>query len=130
MSEGNEAKVGDLLGIAPVGRAVERVTESVFSGAEALLGRVCLPAAEEFGLLLRDKVGKWRRENALATVAKAKDMLEVAPSEKRHAPPRLVMGNLNRASWTDNEEVQKMWAGLYARAFPKILRSHSPLNRA
>jgi hypothetical protein len=87
-------------------------------------------AAEEFGLLLRDKVGKWRRENALATVAKAKDMLEVAPSEKRHAPPRLVMENLNRASWTDNEEVQKMWAGLYARAFPKIPRSHSPLNRA
>jgi hypothetical protein len=35
--QGNESTVGDLLGIAPVVRAVERVTESVVSGAEALL---------------------------------------------------------------------------------------------
>jgi hypothetical protein len=64
MSDG-ESKFGDLLGIAPVSRAVERVTDSVMSGAEAILGRVCLPAAEELGLLFRDKVSAWRQRNLL-----------------------------------------------------------------
>jgi len=36
--------------------AINTVTTSVVGGAEAFLGRICLPAAEEFGLLLRDRV--------------------------------------------------------------------------
>ena len=39
-------------------------------------------------------------------------MLDVAASEGRHAPPRLIMESLNHASWADSEEVQQMWAGL------------------
>jgi hypothetical protein len=106
--------IGDLLGIAPVARAVERVTDSVVGGAEALLGRVCLPAAEEFGLLLRDKVSGWQQQNLLSTVAKAQPLLEVAASQNRHAPPRLIMETLNHASWAESGEVQEMWAGLFA----------------
>ena len=105
----------DLLGIAPVGRAVERVTDSIVSGAEALLARVCLPAAEEFGQLLRDKVSGWRQRNVLATVQKAEPMFEAAVTEHRHAAsPRLIMESLNHASWTESDEVQQMWAGLLA----------------
>ena len=114
MSEESKTKIGDLLGVAPVGRAVERVTDSVLGGAEALLARVCLPAAEELGLLLRDKVGEWRKQNAVATVQKAQAMLEQAAAEDRHGPPRLIMESLTHASWSDNEEVQEMWAGLIA----------------
>jgi hypothetical protein len=83
-------------------------------GAEAVLARVCLPAAEEFGLLLRDKVGEWRRRNAVAAVQKAQRLLEEAAAENRHAPPRLIVESLSRASWTESEEVQQMWAGLLA----------------
>ncbi|MEK6709022.1 MAG: hypothetical protein AABZ64_00430 [Nitrospinota bacterium] len=104
----------DLLGIEPLGRAVERATDSVLSGAEAVLGRICLPAAEEVGLLLRDKVSAWRQKNMLSTIAKAQPLLQAAASEKRHAPPRLIMESLNHASWSDSEEVQQMWAGLLA----------------
>ena len=111
MSDG-ESKFGDLLGIAPVSRAVERVTDSVMSGAEAILGRVCLPAAEELGLLFRDKVSAWRQRNAIATIEKARNRLETAAADNRHAHPRLLMESVNHASWTDNEEVQNMWAGL------------------
>jgi hypothetical protein len=114
MESGKSTGAHDLLGIAPVGRAVERVTDSVVGGAEALLARVCLPAAEEFGLLLRDKVGAWRQRNALATVQKAQRQLEWAASEDRQAPPRLILESLSHASWTDSEEVQEMWAGLLA----------------
>jgi hypothetical protein len=104
----------DLFGIAPVARAVERVTDSAVGAAEAVLARVCLPAAEEFGLLLRDKVSEWRRRNAVATVQKPQRRLEEAASEDRHAPPRLILESLSHASWTDSEEVQEMWAGLLA----------------
>lgn len=114
MPEDKNIGAHDLLGIAPVGRAAERVTESVLSGTEALLARVCLPAAEEFGLLLRDKVSEWRRRNAVATVLKAQRMLEAAAAEGRHAPPRLILESLARASWSDSDEVQQMWAGLLA----------------
>jgi hypothetical protein len=114
MESGKGTGAHDLLGIAAVARAVERVTDSAVRGAEAVLARVCLPAAEEFGLLFRDKVGEWRRRNAVATVQKAQRQLEEAASEDRHAPPRLILESLSHASWTDSEEVQEMWAGLLA----------------
>jgi hypothetical protein len=114
MSEKRGLDAPDLLGITPVARALERVTDSVLSGAEALLGRICLPAAEEFGLLLRDKVSRWRQQNVLSTVARAQPLLQQAASDNRHAPPRLIMESLNYASWADHEEVQQMWAGLLA----------------
>jgi hypothetical protein len=104
----------DLLGVAPIGRAVERLTDSVFGGLEAVLGRVCLPAAEELGLHYRDKVSQWRSRNMEATLLKAAPLLEVAAAEGRCAPPRLVMRSLNSATWAETAEVQELWAGLIA----------------
>src|SRR2546422_10480766 len=109
MSDKEGGSFRDLLGVEPISRAVERLTDSVLSGAEALLGRICLPAAEELGLLFRDKIGEWRRRNALATVAKAQSRLEQAAAEDRNAPPRLIMESLSQASWADSDEVQEMW---------------------
>jgi hypothetical protein len=112
MSEKGDIGARDLFGIAPVARAVERVTDSVLSGAEATLGRICLPAAEELGLLFRDKVSAWRQRNVLSTVTKAQPALDAAAAKNCRASPRLIMESLNQASWTDREEVQAMWAGL------------------
>src|SRR5262249_52211739 len=92
--------------------AVERVSDSVLRGAEATLSRICLPAAEELGLLFKDKVSAWRQWNLIATLKKAESMLGAASSDAHHAPPRLVMGIVDRASWSETEEVQQMWAGL------------------
>jgi hypothetical protein len=114
MTDKEDSSRRDLLGLAPISRAVERVTDSVMSGAEALLSRICLPAAEELGLLFRDKIGEWRKQNALATVAKAQTRLEQAAADGRHAQPRLIMESLNHASWADSDQVQEMWAGLLA----------------
>ena len=104
----------DLLGIAPLGRAVERLTDSALSGAEAILSRICLPAAEEFGLLFRDKVSAWRTQNAVKLLQRTETLLAGAGTERVHAPPRLVHAILENASWTDANDVQEMWAGLLA----------------
>ncbi len=62
----------DILGIKPIADSVNTVTKGTVDGASAFLSRICLPAAEEFGLLLRDKVSAWRSNNAIAIAHKAK----------------------------------------------------------
>ena len=107
----------DVLGIKPIGNAVESVTTGVVTGASAFLSRICLPAAEEFGLLLRDRVTTWRAHNAAAIANHAEKLLD--PSAKQlplHAHPRIVAGVIELGSWSDNEEVQQLWAGLLASA--------------
>jgi hypothetical protein len=105
-------QVTDLLGVAPIARAVERLGESVIGGIESAIGKVCLPALEETGLWLRERVGLMRAANVAATVEKAKARLEQAAERGEHAPPRLIMESLNQASWAESEQVREMWAGL------------------
>jgi len=105
----------DILGIQPIAASIETLTTAAVDGAAAILSRICLPAAEEFGLLLRDRVRYWRALNiaklASKTEAKLK-ALQVAASA--HAHPRIVSKIIEEASWSDDESIQEMWAGLLA----------------
>ena len=122
MAETDKSGKGvDLLGIAEVGKALAplskaalKVTESAIGGAEAFLGRICLPAAEEFGLLVRDRVSHWRACNAAAIAEKAQAKLEGRDTPGLHAHPRLVSEVIGKGSWTDDDALQDMWAGLLA----------------
>lgn len=108
-------EVKDVLGIGPVAEAGKRVVDATCDAAAAFLSRICLPAAEEFGLLLQDKVKVWRAANARKVVAKAERLHAAIPSpSETHAHPRLVGQILEHGSWSDSEEVQTMWAGLLA----------------
>jgi hypothetical protein len=53
MAEDNSKSL-DILGIKPIADAVNTVTRDAVEGAAAFLSRICLPAAEEYGLLLPD----------------------------------------------------------------------------
>lgn len=111
----SEKKSLDILGIQPVAEAVNKLTTGAVDGAAAFLSRICLPAAEEFGLLLRDKVHHWRSANMVAVtqMAEAKLTLSGAGPEV-YAHPRLLGTILDEGSWTSDSEVQEMWAGLLA----------------
>ena len=114
---GDKVKSGDILGIAPYGEAINTVTKGAVDGAGAFLSRICLPAAEEFGLLLRDKVTAWRSVNATRILNEAEILLETEPNALgMHAHPRLVGKILDNGSWTDDEKVQRLWASLLATA--------------
>ena len=65
----------DLLGIKPIGEAINAATKAAIDAASAFLGRICLPAAEEFGLLIRDKISFWRLKNFLKISEKAENLL-------------------------------------------------------
>jgi hypothetical protein len=107
----------DILGMKPVADAVSTVTTATTAGAGAFLSRICLPAAQEFGFLLEDKVRGWRANNATTIAKKAESKLrELQNHETLQAHPRVVGAVIEHGSWSDEETVQEMWAGLLASA--------------
>jgi hypothetical protein len=103
----------DVLGIKPIGESVKKITDATVDGAAAFLSRICLPAAEEFGLLLRDRVRYWRSQNIASILAKSEKQIEDR-SDKGEicAHPRIVSQIVETGSWIDDVVVQDMWAGL------------------
>ncbi len=101
--------------IQPLAESVQKVTNATVDGAAAILSRICLPAAEEFGLLLRDRLRYWRALNIAKLTVKAEQKLKAlnVPDES-HAHPRVVSKIVEEGSWTDDEGIQEMWAGLLA----------------
>jgi hypothetical protein len=105
----------DIFGIRPFADSVKILTEGVVKGAGAFLSRICLPAAEEFGLLLKDKVSAWRAQNTvnMLQLAEKKVNEQKYPTDV-HAPPRLVFEAIQNSSWVEDKQIQEMWAGLLA----------------
>jgi len=101
----------DALGLKAFGEATKIATQGSVDGAAAFLGRICPPAAEEFGLLLRDNVRAWRTENVKSMAKKAE---ELVGGRTVHAHPRLVSSVVEESSWIDDQYLQDMWAGLLA----------------
>ena len=84
-------------------------------GASAFLSRVCLPAAEEFGLALRDRVSAWRAKNAVQMLSRANTIyLSNNPNPSDQLSPRLAHIAIEEASWIDDNQIQEMWSGLLA----------------
>ena len=110
----NDSKSMDLLGIKGVGDAIKTATEETFKGASAFLSRICLPAAEEFGLLLRDRVSHWRASQAAKIAERAEAKLAKFSRGAVHAHPRLVFEVIETGSWSDDDVIQDAWAGILA----------------
>ncbi len=93
------------------------LTKGAVEGAGEFLSRICLPAAKEFGLLLKDHVKEWRNQNALRIIIEAENRAKRTHNNKEvHAPPRVVADIIDKGSWSDEEGIQVMWAGLLASA--------------
>ncbi|WP_236446840.1 hypothetical protein, partial [Pseudomonas syringae] len=105
----------DILGAKPVADALKTVTDGSVQGISALLSRICLPAAEEFGLLWRDKVSHWRACNAARMAAHAASIIDKQTSASQlSAHPRVVFKTIEDSSWTDDDVVLSLWGGLLA----------------
>jgi len=124
-----ESQSTDILGIKPVAQAISVATQAVVDGASAFLGRICLPVAEEFGLLLQDKVRGWRARNAVVVVSEAQVRYDKYQLGRQacHAHPRLVAAVLEHGSWSDDKSLQEMWGGLLASSCSPDGRDESNL---
>ena len=112
----NDDKSVDVFGIKGVSDSMKIATQGLVDGAGAFLSRLCLPAAEELGLALRDRISAWRATNALRMLNEAHNIYigNVSHQATDRLNPRLVHIAIEEASWIDDTLVQSMWAGLLA----------------
>jgi hypothetical protein len=104
--------IQDVLGIQGFAKATEILAQGAVDGTGAFLSRICLPAAEEFGLLLRDKVSEWRKRNLEKILNRAEKKLAEDSTENVHCHPRILASVVENGAWTDDELLQEMWSGL------------------
>jgi hypothetical protein len=116
MTQSDSASNADVLGLRGFGDSLRIATQGLVDGAGAFLGRVCLPAAEELGLALRDRVGSWRARNACQILSKANDLYIANGMPVGAVNPRLMHQVIEQGSWNDDEAIQGMWAGLLCPA--------------
>lgn len=105
---------------------------------EEFLRTIAGPAAEEVGLLLKDKVRMYRYGNQLKMLAKAQKMAQDAGVSPRSVPLRTLLPLLEAASLEDDDDLSTKWASLLVNAattnsphtiypsFPHILTQLSP----
>ena len=98
----------------PYEDAVTELTKGAINGAGSFLKAICLPAAEEFGLLIRDRISFWRTINAVKITQKAQKMLCNLDLTNRSAPPRIIIETIEKGSWASEDYIQNYWAGLLA----------------
>lgn len=111
-------------GASASSRALERATEKSLDGLGAFFGAICMPAAEEFGLLLRDRVAEFRKRNVQKIAEKTYRKLQQLDRETTgDASPVLVKMVIEEASWASDDVIQDMWAGLLAEASTRAAAS-------
>jgi len=107
----------DIFGAKPLAKAVEKATERTVDGVSSFFGAICMPAAEEFGHLLRDKIASFRTKNLADIAEKTKAKIELQKLQPSgDANPQLIRQVIEDASWTGDPTIQSMWAGLLAVA--------------
>jgi hypothetical protein len=115
-----QAKDMDLhLGESPLADASDRKEpEGVrrklrMAKASAFVDQICPSISEDVKVLFRDRLSTFRVGNAIEIALKAEEMLVSGEFvDRKRAHPRLVMRILEDGSWTDDDAIQKLWAGL------------------
>lgn len=104
-----------LSGTQSYGDAIKSTVDKTLDGVSAFLSSVCMPASQEFGLMLRDKVRTWRLNNIIQVIKKAEGKL-IFEDDQLHlqSHPKVALSILDNASMVDDELLQEWWAGLFA----------------
>lgn len=101
----------DMLGAKTLAKAVDKTID----GVGAFFSAICMPAAEEFGLYIKDHVTAYRLKNLEKISSKAKEIIEQQKIiTTGDSNPKVLKEIIEESSWTDDEQVQRMWAGLIA----------------
>ena len=91
---------------------IKGVSDAIKIGMD-ILNVLCKPAAEEFGLLFKDRVKYWRAINVKKILKKVEEKRkELKVPENSQVHPRLMKHIFDEGSWVDDNEIQDLWAGL------------------
>ena len=122
-------EIKDILGIEPVGQAGLEAMKASINGVSSFLECVCKPGLEELGYLVKDEVRQWRLKNILRMLEKAKGKMEFDGKDLNlTANARVGLIIMEGCSEVDNEELQDLWAGLFASSCTPDGRDDSNMN--
>lgn len=94
-------------------KPVDTLAKGLVDGLGAFLGRICLPAAEELGLALQDRVKAWRNRNFADIAQRGEQMLNSRKELKTpQIHPRIIHTVYEQGSWVDSDILKDMWAGI------------------
>lgn len=107
----------DILGAKPIAKAIEHASTKTVDGVSSFFAAICMPAAEEFGLMLRDRVANYCQKNLADIAEKTTSTIErTSTVPTGDCNPRLIHEVIEHGSWADDGCIQQMWAGLIAAA--------------
>lgn len=109
---------GDFLGVKSYGEAAKEVVKKSLPSIGAYIDKICMPVAEEIGLLLKDKISFWRAQNAIKIIEKSKRLTEEKGIQGT-IHPRLLNKIVDSSSWEEDDLVGSMWAGLLSSSIDK-----------
>lgn len=122
-------EIQDILGIKPIGEAGLEATKAAIKGVSTFLEIVFKPGLEELGFLMKDEVRYWRLNNILRMLNKAQGKLEFdGQNLNLTANARVGLAIMEECSAVDNEELQNLWAGLFASSCTPDGRDDSNMN--
>lgn len=122
-------EIKDLLGIEPIGEAGLEATKAAIKGVSSFLELVFKPGLEELGYLIKDEVRLWRLNNIIRTLEKAQGKMEFDGKDLNlMANARVGLNIMEGCSEVDNEELQDLWAGLFASSCTPDGRDDSNMN--
>lgn len=122
-------EIKDILGIEPIGEAGLEAVKASIKGVSSFLEVVFKPGLEELGFLIKDQVRLWRLKNILRTLEKAQGRFEFDGKEiNLTANARVGISIMEGCSEVDNEELQNLWAGLFASSCTPDGRDDSNMN--
>lgn len=122
-------EIKDIFGIEPINEAGLEIVKASIKGVSSFLEIVFKPGLEELGFLVKDQVRLWRLKNILRTLEKAQGKLEFDGKDiNLTANARVGISIMEGCSEVDNEELQDLWAGLFASSCTPDGKDDSNMN--
>ena len=92
----------------------------IASTASEFLEAICMPAAQQLGSILGDKLLIWRLNNITPILEEAEALLKKRGSLRDlKGNPRIAVKVIEEGSLVEDHDLQKMWAGLLASSCTK-----------
>lgn len=122
-------EIKDIFGIEPINEAGLEAVKASIKGVSSFLEIVFKPGLEELGFLIKDQVRVWRLNNIVRTLEKAQGRFKFDGKEiNLTANARVGLSIMEGCSVVDNEELQDLWAGLFASSCTPDGRDDSNMN--
>ncbi|WP_374949624.1 hypothetical protein [Mucilaginibacter sp.] len=104
-------------GVSDLGEATGKAMDLGIDAVKGFLTATCKPILQEFGLFGKDIVREYRVLRAINFVKKAQAKIQEYNIDPTYSiNPKLALTIFENASLEPSEELQELWAGLYAKS--------------